>query len=113
MGTWDMQVFEDDLAMDIKDSFEELIEEGETVETAIENILEEFEDCLEDFDDGVTTILALATIAIERGVITKRLKREFTRVINNNEYWNYLKEENEELYKARIKQVNSIKERIN
>lgn len=102
MGTWGFNIFEDDLALDIKDAFQELIDEGETVEIATQIILEEFEDSLEDFDEGVTAVLALGTLALEKGEITDRLKKELINASNNEEYWEYLKDENEELYKSRI-----------
>jgi len=103
MGTFGLDIFEDDLALDIKDMFQALEEEGQTVETIIEMVLEEFEDSLEDFDEGITVVLALTSLASEKGGINETLKKLLNDAASNNEYWDYLKEESEELYESRHK----------
>lgn len=102
MGTWGYGIFDDDLALDIKDLFQQLIDDGESLGSIIDILLEEFQDSLEDFDEEVTVLLALGALALEKGGITDRLKKELINVSNNEEYWEYLKDENEELYKSRI-----------
>lgn len=102
MGTWGYGIFDDDLALDIKDLFQQLIDDGESLKSIIDILLEEFQDSLEDFDEGVTVFLALGALALEKGGITDRLKKELINASNNEEYWDYIKSENEELYKSRV-----------
>jgi len=108
MGTWGTEIFEDDLALDIKDTFEDLISEGKSVEEAIGITMEEFEDSLEDSDECPTMVLALSTLTLESGVITEELKNQLNKVANDTEYWDYLKEEDEELYEARMCMVKQL-----
>jgi hypothetical protein len=113
MGTWGTGLFEDDLALDIKDMFKELIKDGQTVQEAISTVLEEFEDALEDFDEGATVVLALCSLGEEKGCITEELRDELRNVAFNIEYWNFLKEENIELYEARMRLLNKFLKMIN
>lgn len=112
MGIWGIDIFEDDLALDIKDMFEELVESGESIESAVSIVLEDFEESLEDFDEGATVVLALCELASQKGNITEKLKSELSRLSSNNEYWNYLKEESEELYEARRGLLNKLLKKI-
>lgn len=112
MGIWGIDIFEDDLALDIKDMFEELVESGESIESAVSIVLEDFEESLEDFDEGATVVLALCELAAEKGNITGDLKSELSRLSSNNEYWNYLREESEELYEARRGLLNKLLKKI-
>ncbi|SHJ10024.1 protein of unknown function [Clostridium amylolyticum] len=112
MGIWGIDIFEDDLALDIKDMFEELVESGESIESAVSIVLEDFEESLEDFDEGATVVLALCELAAEKGNITEDLKSELSRLSSNNEYWNYLREESEALYEARRGLLNKLIKRI-
>lgn len=112
MGTWGIDIFEDDFALDIKDMFEELVESGESIESAVSIVLEDFEESLEEFDEGATVVLALSQLAAEKGGITEELKSELSRLSSNNEYWNYLREESEELYEARRGLLNKLLKRV-
>ena len=73
MGAWGCGLFEDDVAVDVKLAFEGALEEGMTVPAATKQTLEEFEDSLDDEDDGPIVILSLAALQWERGKPQERL----------------------------------------
>lgn len=68
---WDTGVFDDDIAMDINAEFDDAIEEGITVKEATKQILETFQDVLEDEEEAPIVYLALAALQLEKGDIQK------------------------------------------
>lgn len=74
-------MFEDDVALDVKDTFDEAITNGETLAAATRAVLEEFEDSLDDDDDGPIITLALAALQWERGKPQEKLKKKALAII--------------------------------
>jgi hypothetical protein len=74
-------LFEDDVALDVKDAFDDAMADGETVAAATRAVLEEFEDSLEDDDDGPIITLALAALQWERGKPQEKLKKKALAII--------------------------------
>lgn len=101
MGVWGLDIFDDDLAQDIKAEFEGYLDEGMDESDAVEEVLTNNESLLEDSQDMGTYILAIASLAAENNVVNKRVKRLLRILENDKEYWVSLKEEFEELYQSR------------
>jgi hypothetical protein len=60
MGVWDTALFANDLACDIRDHYRELIEDGVDDVEATRQTTANYQQLLEDPDDGTAAILALA-----------------------------------------------------
>ncbi|MFB9273930.1 hypothetical protein [Cohnella cellulosilytica] len=67
MGTWEVGILDDDIALDIKVEFDEIMSEEKDVVLATEAVLESFSDSLEDEDEGPVVILTLAYLQIRAG----------------------------------------------
>lgn len=102
MGVWGLDIFDDDLAQDIKAEYESYVEDGMEETDAIEEILSNNESLLEDPQDMGTYILSIASLAAENNVVNNKVKRLLKILESNRKYWAVLKEEYEELYQARI-----------
>ncbi|URZ04119.1 DUF4259 domain-containing protein [Clostridium felsineum] len=109
MGTFGSEIFEDDLALDIKYSFEEMLNSEVEINELIDNVMLEFEDSFEDFDEAMTAVLALATLVVENGFKSQKLKNELDKVVEESEYLEGLKEENLELYESRLELIKKLK----
>lgn len=112
MGTFGNDIFQDDLSLDIKIRFEELLEEGLEYEELIDSIISEFEDSFEDFDEVPTAVLALSSLIVEKDFKSERLKNELDRIRSDKDYWDYLKEENSELYESRLEKLREVYNKI-
>lgn len=85
MGAWGYGIFEDDFACDVKDEFEELIEDGKTVEKATKFLLKEYKEIIEDDEnENALFYLALAKIQFDSGVLMAEIKDEAVRIIDND-----------------------------
>src|SRR5437867_12027236 len=67
MGTWGYGIFENDVSVDVRLTFEDAIHRGATVEEATRHVLAECADYLEDMDDRVQVWLAWAWLRLEKG----------------------------------------------
>ena len=101
MGVWGLDIFDDDLAVDIKEEFEHYLMEGMTEEEAIDELISSNDNLLEDINDMGTFVLTVATLAKENDVKSKKVTKMLKSLHRNSEYWNELKENQEELYDAR------------
>jgi hypothetical protein len=68
MGTWGTGIFDDDLALDLRGEFEDLTAGGSTPGQAADRILRDYEDDLEDMDEGPVILVALASLLLDAGV---------------------------------------------
>lgn len=62
MGTWGVEIFDDDFALDIQAEFEKAMDQGLSVKKATQRILYDVQDVLEDEDEGPLVYLALAAL---------------------------------------------------
>jgi vacuolar-type H+-ATPase subunit I/STV1 len=86
-----------------------MIDEGLEIGEVIDSIISEFEDSFEDFDEAPTAVLALATLVAQNGFTSERLKNELDRIESEKEYWKNMKDENIELYEARLETLKKLK----
>ena len=101
MGVWGLDIFDDDLAVDIKEEFEHYLMEGMTEEEAIDELISSNDNLLEDINDMGTFVLTVATLVKDNDITSKKVTKMLKSLHRNSEYWNELKENQEELYDAR------------
>src|SRR5438034_9969669 len=82
MGTWGYGIFENDVSVDVRLTFEDAIHRGDTVEEATRHVLAECADYLEDVDDRVQVWLALASLQLEQGSVEDSIRKRALEVID-------------------------------
>jgi hypothetical protein len=78
MGAWGTGIFDDDLAVDVKDAWEDEINMGRSPADAARAVAEAFSEIAEDPDEGPILFISLATLqlearAVENGIRTVAL----------------------------------------
>lgn len=112
MGAWGYGIFDDDTSSDIRDDFEEYIEDGLSVNEATERILEEYEEVIEDEDDISTVYLALASLQMEHGELEEEIKSKALDIIDSGKGLEIWKESGESELEERKKVLNELKTKI-
>lgn len=113
MGTWGYGIFDDDTASDIRGDFEEYIEEGLSIGEATENILQEYEDIIEeDEDDSTTVYLALASLQMEHGELQTDIKKIALEIIESGKGLEIWEESGEEELEERKNVLNELKRKL-
>ena len=83
MGTWGTAIFSDDIATDVRDVFTDMIGEGLSTTAATKCLLTEYEEELDDPDDGNVVWLALAATQHKLGRLTTKVKNKAIRIIDS------------------------------
>jgi len=81
MGVHGAEIFDDDVALDVQTTFEEALAEGASVRAATRHVLDEYEESLDDPDDGAIVWLALAALQVEQGALQPRVRRHALAVL--------------------------------
>lgn len=95
MGAWGVAVFSDDLAADVRGDFRELIGNGLTSTEAVDQLIREYAESLEDGDERAVFWIALAATQWKLGRLEDRTKREALHVIESGAdlvRWDQLRE---------------------
>ena len=90
MGAWGAKSYQDDLALDIKEDYIEKLKSGKTNEEALKEILEMYEESIEDEEEGPIFWLVLADTMWKVGRLTKAVKEKAIKEIErgtNLKYW--------------------------
>jgi hypothetical protein len=74
MGAWGIDIFEDDLALDLKEEYEEILNSGLSHEVATKTLMEHYQEVLEDSEESGVFWLALASIQLEHHSLIKGVK---------------------------------------
>jgi hypothetical protein len=82
MGTWNAGFFDDDLALDIKDEFERSFKGDGDIQSVTEHIFSEYEDVINDEDEGPIVYLSLAALQLEYGYLQSNIKEQALNIIN-------------------------------
>lgn len=112
MGTWNTGIFDDDIAMDIKAEFDDAIAGGMSVKEATEQILESFEDVLEDEDEAPVVYLTLAALQIEKGNIQKDIRKKALGIIESGQGLDRWKDAGEDELYNRTRVLNELKDKL-
>jgi hypothetical protein len=111
MGTWGTAIFSDDLASDIKDDFRLKIALGKSVELAVQELKNEYQEDLQDEKEHIVFWLALASTQWKLGRLQEEVK---IRAINIIESESDLKRWEDDLsdYKKRQKVLQKLKDQL-
>ncbi len=85
MGTWGTGIFDDDIAGDVSDAFEDELASGADVSTAAKHVLASFGDAVDDSDEGPVICLALAALQLEQGALDDDIRRRALEIIDTGE----------------------------
>lgn len=102
MGVWGLDIYDDDLAVDIRDEFQEYLDQGMDENDAINEVIFNNESLLEEDEDCGTFILTIGLLAKENEISNSKINKLLKDLKENKNYWNYLKEDSIELYEVRM-----------
>lgn len=112
IGTWSSDVFDDDLALDIKDEFESGLSEELSIPGITKEILENYEDVINDEDEGSIVYLALAALQIKHGHLQPKIKKEALKIIDKGKGLERWEEAGEEVLSTRQMVLQELKKRL-
>ena len=102
MGIWGLDIYDDDLAMDIKREFEEYLEQGMVENEALEEVIFNNDSLLEEVEECGTFILVLGVLLKENQITNSKIDKLLRELKNNKEYWNYVRDNSNDLYESRM-----------
>lgn len=83
MGADGYEIFDDDVAADVRGTFEAAVKEGASIVQATATVLGEWADMLDDIDDGPVIWLALAAVQLDHGELQPKIRERAVRVIDD------------------------------
>ncbi len=101
MGAWGPKLYEDDVALDIKNTFEKLINSGKTTENATELLIKDYEDEIADMDDEPIIWFALADTQLNLGDLLPFVKDKALEHLRSGHNLKRWEEENPKEYAVR------------
>jgi len=81
MGTWGTGLFQDDIAVEIREAFESALKEGLGVAAATRQTLADFADVFADKDDQIVAYLALASLQLRRKAVQPAVRRKVLSIL--------------------------------
>ncbi|MHB8962815.1 MAG: hypothetical protein ACYC5K_06640 [Saccharofermentanales bacterium] len=112
MGCWGTGIFEDDLALDVRDLYDELISKGYNDGQVAAKVIELFKASVEDEDDNIIIYSALAAIQLSRSSILEEVKEETVSLIENGSGMGRWKEAGRVDFKARLNELDKLKKML-
>ncbi|MBA2276576.1 MAG: MarR family transcriptional regulator [Chloroflexia bacterium] len=112
MGTWGTAIFDDDVAMDARGTFDDALVEGLSVPAATQRVREEYAEILDDPDEGPVVRLALAGLQLEQGALQPGAQREALAVIDQGQGLDRWEEAGEESLAERKQVLEAFKARL-
>lgn len=82
MGIWGYKIFENDVALDVKERFEVLLNSSNCID-ATQKVISENQDVITDVDDAADFWFALAHIQCKKGILLDNVKEETLKCIEN------------------------------
>jgi hypothetical protein len=83
MGAWGSGLFENDVANDVEDFFNDCRQEGMSISELRQAVVEEFSDLSSDTDDGPIFWIKYAHLLWSSGILDKKTKGKAIRVIGD------------------------------
>jgi hypothetical protein len=111
LGTWGYEIFADDITADIKDDFEEYIEDGLSVYEATERILERYQRRVRDKADP-RRYLALASLQMEQGGLQEDIKQAVLNIIESGKDLEAWEGDGKDALESRKKVLNELKSKL-
>ncbi len=85
MGDHGPDLFDDDVALEVQDLFEDALAEGLSSAAATRRVLEEMDDYLTDDEECPLVWLALAALQLEHGPVQPRVRRQALAVLSRHD----------------------------
>ena len=114
MGTWGYRLYEDDITLDVRDTFTDYMREGDTLEEAIGKISSAFHldgDPKED-PDVEKGWFAIADVLWRYGRLTPEIKEKALSFLKDSEDLKFWEEDNPELAPKRKKELKKLKAKL-
>ncbi len=111
MGAWGTGLYQNDLSADVKDDYISKLKGGKTDEEALQEIMEEYREEMEDVDCKYDFFLGLADTLWKKGRLTEELKTKALEMLEEeitSDRW-----ESEKLRKERNRVLDRLKEELN
>ena len=113
MGTWGPKLYEDDVAQDIKEAYEELVKTEKDNEKIIKEICSIFKEELEDQDEKSVFWMVLADLLYKQKQLTKYVKEKALEEIERRENLERWKNEaSKDDYMVRKKEIETLKAKL-
>ena len=112
MGAWGTGLYQDDITCDVKENYINLLKIGTEPKEAMEEMIENWEDCIEDVEEGPLFWFALADTQWKYGLLDEKVKKKALQYIEAGtdlERW----KEDKKLYEKRKIVLEKLKEKIN
>jgi hypothetical protein len=89
VGSWGSGIFDDDLASDLRDEWQDALERGSSPEEATSKLLSGLgSEVADDQDDGPVFWIALATLQLDAGALQRAVaERDTSAIPTNLERW--------------------------
>ena len=110
MGTWGAGIYQNDVGEDVKEEYISKLKAGKTDEEALNEILKDYKDEIQDADDIYEVYFSLADTMWKKGRLTEEIKNKALELISQEEQsgrW-----ESEGLQKQRHKVLMKLKENL-
>lgn len=111
MGAWGANLYQDDVALDVKDEYKDNLRKGKTNEETMQEIIDKYQELLEDEEDRGVFWLALADTQWNLGRLDEQVKEQALEIIElgtDLKRW----EINEKLYNKRKEILEKLKEKL-
>ncbi len=113
MGTWGTRLYDDDVALDVKETYQMKLEEGKNKEQALNEILTEFDWAMDDEIDSEIFWIALADTLLTSNNLSYWIRNKALDEIKKGKSLAIWKEQaTKQEYEARNREIQKIKENL-
>lgn len=112
MGAWGTGLYQDDTTCDVKEDYINLLKIGTEPKDAMKEMIENWEECIEDVEEGPLFWFALADTQWKYGLLDEKIKKialQYIEAGTDLERW----KEDKKLYEKRKIVLEKLKEKLN
>jgi hypothetical protein len=112
MGVRGPEIFDSDFAAEIRAEFEDQIAKGRSLYAAADAVMEKYSHESHDFDDGPVLAYALASLQMEHGAVSPKIRKWALTLINSGDGLERWKDAKPEDYGARKKVEQELRTKL-
>ena len=112
MGAWGPGLYQDDVALDVRDYYKDQLHRGKEGEQITQELIAQNSDILEDPDDGPVFWLALADVQWKMGRLENVVKQNALNIIDENVDLMRWQHEEPGCVKKRLHMLSELKEKL-
>ncbi len=109
MGCWGTGIFDDDLAVDIRDLYDEMICKNDSDNMTTNIVLKLFDESEKDEDDSIVVYSALASIQLNRSCLMREIRDKTINLIESNSGIRRWEEAGEKACKERLNELYKLR----